>query len=108
MRAPEVAAARTLLDKLTAWCGVNGIVPPEELARALAPLEHGDPEQVVADFRARLDRPVHRRSRTSRGGFRRMRLGESIILVDLRGCWTVHLIIATDRFDGPHFSSGQV
>ena len=55
LRAPEVAAAKTLLDKLVAWCHVNGLEPPDGLAEAVAALEHQEPEKVLADFTLRME-----------------------------------------------------
>jgi hypothetical protein len=55
LRAPEVAAAKTLYEKLVAWCHVNGLEPPDGLADAVAALEHREPEKVIAEFTAQME-----------------------------------------------------
>jgi hypothetical protein len=48
LRAPEVAAARTLPEKITAWSAIAGTVASEGVLQKLALLEHESPEAVVA------------------------------------------------------------
>jgi hypothetical protein len=48
LRAPEVASAVTLADKLAAWCRLSGADLSATLADKLALLERGDSAQVLA------------------------------------------------------------
>jgi hypothetical protein len=48
VRAPQVAAARTLIDKLTAWADLNGQALPAGVRDKLAQLEHADPAAICA------------------------------------------------------------
>lgn len=54
LRAPEVAAARTLAEKLAAYQKVDALAPA--VAEKLAALEHGDPIVVLANLQAALAR----------------------------------------------------
>lgn len=47
LRAPEVAAAKTLPAKVAAWCEIGGSVASETVLQKLAWLENGDPEYVI-------------------------------------------------------------
>jgi hypothetical protein len=51
LRAPEVAAAKTLPDKVAAWCALAGTVASEGVLQKLAWLENGDPEYAVIGAR---------------------------------------------------------
>jgi hypothetical protein len=55
LRAPQVAAARTLEEKLIAWAEHAGVVLPAAIAGKLARLEHGDAEQLLSDLQRRLE-----------------------------------------------------
>ncbi|MGE3276761.1 MAG: exonuclease SbcCD subunit D [Vicinamibacterales bacterium] len=55
LRAPEVAAARSLADKVEAWAELSGAVVTEGVVEKLAALEHGDPATVLAGVRERAD-----------------------------------------------------
>jgi hypothetical protein len=48
LRAPEVAAAKTLADKLRAWADLNQTVATDSVLQKLAALEHGDATSVLA------------------------------------------------------------
>jgi hypothetical protein len=52
LRAPAVALARTLPEKLAAYGGVEALT--DTIAAKLAALEHGDQQQILNDVRARL------------------------------------------------------
>lgn len=47
LRAPEVAAAKTLADKLAAWCALTGTVASESVLQKLSELEHHSPADVA-------------------------------------------------------------
>lgn len=49
LRAPAVAAARTLTDKLRAWCAANQQSCPDSLLEKLTRLERGEATQVLSD-----------------------------------------------------------
>lgn len=51
LRAPEVAAARTLPDKVAAWCAIAGTVASEGVLQKLARLETCDPIVVIENAR---------------------------------------------------------
>lgn len=55
LRAPEVAAARTLHDKLTAWCAISGTVASAGVLDKLGLLEQHTPEQIAAAAKASAD-----------------------------------------------------
>jgi len=55
LRAPAVAAAVTLDEKLRAWATEAGVALPEAVLEALPALQHGESEQVIAEERARMD-----------------------------------------------------
>lgn len=60
LRAPEVAAARTLAEKVEAWARLNGATVTDRVQEKLARLEFGDAAQVLADVTAaaaRLETP---------------------------------------------------
>jgi DNA repair exonuclease SbcCD nuclease subunit len=48
LRAPEVAAARTLAEKVAAWATETHTVLPVDVLAALPALEHGDADTVIA------------------------------------------------------------
>lgn len=48
LRAPEVAAARTLPEKVAAWAAINGTVLTDETSEKLSLLSSGDPETVLS------------------------------------------------------------
>jgi len=52
LRAPGVAAAVTLADKVAAYCRLNGIETLDPLRDKLARLEHGDATTLLADVAA--------------------------------------------------------
>lgn len=52
LRAPAVALARTLPEKLAAYGGVEALT--DTMTAKLAALEHGDQQQILNDVRARL------------------------------------------------------
>jgi 3',5'-cyclic AMP phosphodiesterase CpdA len=54
LRSPAVAAARSLAEKITAWCEVSGHVATESLLSKLARLEHGDHVQLLTEVQADL------------------------------------------------------
>lgn len=55
LRAPEVAAAKTLPEKLRAWCEANGEAVPEDLEAAVGDLETKPADVVIAEFRSRMN-----------------------------------------------------
>ncbi len=55
VRAPEVAAARTLAEKIQAWATVTGTVLPETALMKLALLETTDPDALVTQVEEALD-----------------------------------------------------
>ena len=55
VRAPAVAAAFTLADKVAAWADVVGVTPAPSLVAKLALLEHTPPETLLAQVQAELD-----------------------------------------------------
>lgn len=55
LRAPEVAAAQTLPEKLKAWCDANGEAVPEHLEAAVGDLETKPADVVIAEFRGRMN-----------------------------------------------------
>jgi hypothetical protein len=54
LRAPEVAAARTLPDKLAAWAAVAGVTLPAAAAAYTGRLEGTDPELLVREVEAEM------------------------------------------------------
>lgn len=48
LRAPEVAAARTLAEKVRAWAGLTGAAVTDGILAKLAALEHGDATGVLS------------------------------------------------------------
>lgn len=54
LRSPEVAAAKTLPEKLLAWCAANGEDPPAHLADAVGDLETKPADLVISEFRSRM------------------------------------------------------
>ncbi len=56
LRAPEVMAAQTLDEKLQAWAQVSGVAWSAEIATCADRLQAGEPDAVVADVTARLER----------------------------------------------------
>jgi hypothetical protein len=54
VRAPEVAAARTLADKVQAWATVTGATLPETALVKLALLETIDADTLVADVERQI------------------------------------------------------
>jgi hypothetical protein len=54
LRAPEVAAARTLPDKLAAWATVTGVTLPATAGARMADLETTDADVLVAAAEARM------------------------------------------------------
>lgn len=57
LRSPEVAAARTLADKLLAWCRVDGATVTDGVMAKLSRLEHGDHLQLLTDVQDGLAQP---------------------------------------------------
>lgn len=55
LRAPEVAAARTLAEKVTAWANETRTVLPADVLALLPALEHGDAEILLAREREAAD-----------------------------------------------------
>lgn len=55
LRAPAVAAARTLAEKVEAWAAETKTVLPAAALAVLPALEHGDPETVIAAERDAMD-----------------------------------------------------
>lgn len=55
LRSPEVAAAKTLPEKVVAWCEVNGEEVPAHLEAAIGALETRPADVIVAEFRARMN-----------------------------------------------------
>lgn len=55
LRAPAVAAARTLRDKVKAWADVTGVVPTESVLKKLATIEFAGEEELTAA----LERELH-------------------------------------------------
>jgi DNA repair exonuclease SbcCD nuclease subunit len=55
LRAPEVAAARTMAEKIVAWCNVTGVVASDSVLAKLALLEHRDPTLLLGDVEQQLD-----------------------------------------------------
>jgi DNA repair exonuclease SbcCD nuclease subunit len=49
LRAPAVAAARTLIDKVRAWAEVSAVVVTDAALAKLPALEHGDHDTTVAE-----------------------------------------------------------
>jgi hypothetical protein len=54
LRAPEVAAARTLPDKFTAYCAASGLPLTDSLQAKLARLEHTDALTLLTDVQNAL------------------------------------------------------
>lgn len=54
LRAPEVAAARTLPEKFTAYCAVSGVALTDALQAKLARLEHADPLALLSEVQTAL------------------------------------------------------
>lgn len=54
LRAPEVAAARTLPEKFTAYCAVSGVALTDALQTKLARLEHADPLVLLSEVQTAL------------------------------------------------------
>jgi len=54
LRSPEVAAAKTLQEKLLAWCAANGEPAPEGLVAAVGELETKPADLVISEFRSRM------------------------------------------------------
>jgi Calcineurin-like phosphoesterase len=48
LRAPEVAAAKTLADKVQAWAALSGATVTDEVTAKLAALEHQDAAQMLS------------------------------------------------------------
>lgn len=65
LRAPEVAAARTLAEKAAAWCTVSGETATEGTLAKLARLEHGDPVQLLDDVAHALAEIEHGEQRAT-------------------------------------------
>lgn len=55
VRAPEVAAARTLPEKVAAWAVETKTTLPDQVLAVLPSLEHGDAERVIAHERAGME-----------------------------------------------------
>lgn len=60
LRAPAVAEARTLADKVRAWCAMNHVEASDTLIAKLAALEHGDADALIRDLVARLSNGVEK------------------------------------------------
>jgi hypothetical protein len=62
LRAPEVAAAKTLADKMQAWATETRTVLPADVLTVLPALEHGDSSALLAReqvaIRELLDQPT--------------------------------------------------
>lgn len=61
VRAPQVAAARTLPEKLSAWCDISGHVATDSVIAKLAQLERSEPQAVmtwVAALIAQIEQDV--------------------------------------------------
>jgi DNA repair exonuclease SbcCD nuclease subunit len=54
IRAPQVAAAKSLGDKIVAWAELEGVTVTEGLRQKLAELEHGDATVLLASLEERL------------------------------------------------------
>ena len=59
LRAPEVAAARTLRDKLRAWADTAGTPLSDSVLDKLARLEHGEATALLSELSAKLAVPEH-------------------------------------------------
>lgn len=55
LRAPEVAAAKTLEEKVAAWARATKTTVPERVVELLPSLEHGDPDAVVIETQKRIE-----------------------------------------------------
>ena len=56
LRAPAVAAATTLAEKIRAWADASGVPMVEEIEEALAALETQPANDVIAAFTARMEK----------------------------------------------------
>jgi len=54
LRAPEVAAAKTLTDKVAAWASVTLTILPDQVLPFVPALEHGDPDTLLAQVQERV------------------------------------------------------
>ena len=50
LRAPAVAVAKTLPDKVKAWADLTGAVASDRVLAKLAAVEHGDPDVLAGDL----------------------------------------------------------
>lgn len=55
LRAPEVALAKTLGDKVVAWALATKTTLPERVLSLVPSLEHGDPDAVVIETQKRIE-----------------------------------------------------
>lgn len=55
LRAPEVAAAKTLPDKVSAWCALNGTAATDDVLTKLAILEDFTPAEAIANAKQHAD-----------------------------------------------------